>query len=420
MKFQAQRGGRAGGIAGRIFTADRRVPLWSFVLIVAAAAALGAALYVPVYRYGLFGSIDFVQYWSADRLFRSGGNGYSALEMRAFQDEYAHAGNHPTMFWAPPWTLLFLMPVLRCEFFTACRCWAWCGFFLWAAAAVVIWRLVFCRPEVLLPVSAAICFFFPLFNTLQFGQLGAFLLFFVALLYAALVQKRPALAGLCLVPLTVKPHLFLLLGVVLAWSELKERRVSLFVSFAVGFTLVLGVCEMLYPGAVAQWAMTFGRSYDAGGVPTVFWWVPASLVGILRLTLGEAFGWNFSWVTWLVPGAASLGVCLWLLRAQPVIDWCWMFPLVLLGSVLFAPYAWMADFSILLPVHMAAVAVLFAPCGTRRVWLILALLAPQAAAWGMYAAGFELQHQYFWFPVALLAVWLMAFNDREEILAVRC
>ena len=58
------------------------------------------------FAYPAFGNRDFIEYWSAFQLFRSGANPYDASLIKQLETQHGlPASSDPILFWNPPWLL---------------------------------------------------------------------------------------------------------------------------------------------------------------------------------------------------------------------------------------------------------------------------------------------------------------------------
>jgi hypothetical protein len=165
-------------------------------------------------------------------------------------------------FFYPPWYVLFSLPLVTLPFRTAAVAWLAINFLLLMAGCLLLFEALGWRPgRWLLPLLVGAAFFAPTLGDLVVGQYGM-PVFFGACLVASLcagtpsdlrengargpmVGKasdwwRPALAGLGLVLLTLKPQLGIgALLVACLW--LAQRRAFRPLSWAVGLLLFLAV-----------------------------------------------------------------------------------------------------------------------------------------------------------------------------------
>jgi hypothetical protein len=179
--------------------------------------------------------------------------------------------------------------------------------------------------------------FAPVLACLLAGQIGIFILFGVTL-FLRFHTTQPYLAGAALLLCSLKPHLFLPFGaVLLAWAVVR-RAYRILVGAAAAMTASIGLSFLLDPAGWSQYGdMVRGQRLQGEFIPTI------SLM--LRLLVDR----NALWLQ-LVPASAA---CLWALwyfwKHREQWDWLDHGSLLLLVSVMFAPYAWFTDEAVVLP-----------------------------------------------------------------------
>ena len=89
------------------------------------------------YQYGHFGSIDFIEYWSAGQLWLEGLNPYDPALLFPIQKELSFDESAPLMMWNPPWIFLLLAPLLSFSFASAAALWFWLNITLVLALSLI-------------------------------------------------------------------------------------------------------------------------------------------------------------------------------------------------------------------------------------------------------------------------------------------
>ena len=354
--------------------------------VLAALAAVWLWLYSgpPVgLRLGTPGTHDFVQYWAAARLLGAGRNPYRGSEMQDFQAAMGRTPGAAEALWTPPWTLLLLAPFLALDFPQAALAWlAFNGLLLAALAAFGPAALGVRLSPVVALVACAACE--PAVETLIYGQVGLWLAAWVVLFFAAARAGRHVAAGLCLVPLLVKPHLFLLCAVPgLVWLGRRRERWVAVAAFAAGALGVVVASQIVWPHSLEYWWSGLGHDQGArAGVaaeslrqPTLAVWV--------RLALLELTGRNSTWPAGAVVVAGLGAVALGYARRE--IDWPRDGPLVLCWSLLAAPYCWVPDQCLGLPAVLLIWARGLAPAAPTRARVAAGVAA--AVQLGFFAAA---------------------------------
>ncbi|MCB0323690.1 MAG: DUF2029 domain-containing protein [Bdellovibrionales bacterium] len=386
------------------------------VLVLLGLAAFGAPQLAERigYRIGSPGTTDFLQYWTAGRLALSGANPFDALAVSRVQQGVGLDGSIILMR-SPPWTLLWVAPLLLLPFEGAALMWLGLNMLMIVATAIVISRLSVYRSPSLLSLGLGTAFFYPLWESLMLGQFSILLMLFIATALFAADRERPFLGGLLLAPLAIKPHLFVLLGVgALVWAT-THRRPSIVLGAVCGFGITLAGTAALSPALMGQWFESlFSATRLAGAVP-VREWVTATLPGAVRLLLYRTTGSASLWPLWWCPVAGLLLLALTLRWRSLPLSWALFFPPLLCLSVFFAPYGWLFDQAVLLPLQLILLGRLPLMSCVQKVFTVVGLGAVQAAMLlqAVYTDGG--QHAYFWTPAAWLAIWLSAERQTNRI-----
>lgn len=309
--------------------------------VVAACSML--AVGVCILAFSMSGSIaanrDFISYWAASQQLVQHGNPYDGEAILRREQSVGFAENRPAFMRNPPYGFFLALPLG----FVGARA----GAVVWSLALVaalmgsirMLW-IMHRRPPGRLHLFGY-CFP-PTLACLLTGQMGLFILLGVVLfLYCH--NSRPYVAGAALLLCMMKPHLFLPFGAVLI-SWIIATKAYRILGGALG-ALVASVTLSFFldPAGWSHYAqMVRASAIQNEFIPTI------SL--IFRLVIHRNF-------VWLQFGPAFAG-CVWGLwyywsRRE---RWNWMDhgSLLLIASVLVAPYAWFSDEAILLPAVLAA------------------------------------------------------------------
>lgn len=282
---------------------------------------------------------DFINFWMGGRSIASGGPApwfdyhiYNGALHSMLGDQY------PPTFWSyPPQIVLFEWPLGLLPYLAAYV--AWCaigiGLYLFACSGAVdrgkLWFLA-------LTPGIAVCIFF--------GQNGFYT---AALLAGGLLnrERRPVLAGILFGILTIKPHLGLLLPVLL----LLERRWLVIVAAAMTAALLMALTSLLFGWHI--WA-----EYWHKVMPQQVWLMDASLkclkfsdnppvqycigggLGLLASSLSGArqlgLPLNFAWIVQDTISGIALAMVGWTFwrRRDPALS----LALFVTATFLFTPY----------------------------------------------------------------------------------
>jgi hypothetical protein len=179
--------------------------------------------------------------------------------------------------------------------------------------------------------------FAPALMCIIVGQTSLFALLGLAL-FLRLLAQRPFLAGMALWLCTLKPHLFLAFGLVLALWIVMERAYRVVLGLAVAMAVSLGLTWLIAPAAWTQYEQMIRIS----GIEREF--IPCLSVA-LRL-------WVNPQATMLQYLPATMG-CVW------AVVWYWAKrrrwnwksdgSLLMLVSLVCAPYCWLFDQALAIP-----------------------------------------------------------------------
>ncbi|HEV2325106.1 MAG TPA: glycosyltransferase family 87 protein [Terracidiphilus sp.] len=277
---------------------------------------------------------DYIQYWAEGRQVLNRANPFDAAAILQLERSAGQDRTEAELSGSPPLILLLVTPFALLS--------AKNGLVLWfavmlAAFSLSIWVLwlLHGRPDTLLYLFGFL--FAPAIACLQSGQISIlFLLSILAFLY--FLEVHPWLAGACLVPLTLKPHLFLVFAVALLLWTFSRRAYGVLAGFAVALGICLAATFYLDPHAWSQYLQMMKMQNLIGD------FVPTLSESMQRLI-------NPRWI-WLrfVPAAAACVWAAWYFRIRQN-RWSWMHQgmVTLLVSCLCAPYGFFFDESILLP-----------------------------------------------------------------------
>jgi len=234
--------------------------------------------------------------------------------------------------------------------------------------------------------------FAPAIVCLARGQVGLLILLGLVL-FLRFYRTRPWLAGVALWLCALKPHLFLPFGVVLVAWVIASRSYKVLLGAGGAIALSAAMMTLLDRAVWTQYAQSMNaQRLDKIAMPC--------LSHLLRQSISP----DSLWLQY-VPAAVG---CIWALtyfrRHKDDWDWWEHGSLVVLVSVLVAPYTWLIDQAILIPALLHAVYV-------SRSRVVIAMLALASAA--IQLSPFvvqELTHSvlYAWTAPAWLAIYLVA------------
>ena len=331
-----------------------------FGLVIVCARAVADSF--PL-SYGSIGTRDGYQYWAALQALLGGKNPFDPSNLIPVDRGIEYQNAQLPMMRNPPWTAVFMMPCMLGTFSEAI--WSWR--FVQIILVVCIWWALTPRTagiaQRLASALLLVCFY-PIADSYHSGQLGLLLAFGVALFLRWSGEKEQLRSVLFISIMLNKPHLFL---AVFSYLVSKGRWRALVISLL----LNVSVCIAIF------------------GSQSIFDWVQSMFNPVhpeLRTSLADFRSNTFSaWIRELLlnsgygRGDYLIGVFAltslvsgWLVARQSRgfnIDG----PLLILLSLLFAPYGWMSDYAILGPLLISPRADLGDP-NRRAVVVVSALL----------------------------------------------
>ena len=222
-------------------------------------------------HFGDWGTYDFIEYWAAGQVATLGGNPWDAAQLQVIELAAGRANHTPLMMWNPPWLLVLMRPVLQLPFPHAASVWMGTNLVMATMASVLIvsgYRRSRLEASDLMPAAIVTFASVPAVITPQQGQVSILLLLAVALLYWALRGRHDIAAGVGLSVLSVKPHLFVLVALLVAFTVVREGRWRIVIgAVATMVTLVLATAR-ISPSLLSDWSYAI-RNTASGRPPGV-------------------------------------------------------------------------------------------------------------------------------------------------------
>lgn len=341
------------------------------------------------------GARDFVVYWATGQQLVHHANPYDGEAMMRVERGAGLPVGYGVLFMRnPPWGLPIAYPLGFVGVRVGALIWS-LGLLglLWGSVRMV-WEMSG-RPRYLLNFLGLS--FAPALVCLIVGQTSLFALMGLVL-FLRMHQTRPFLAGVSLWLCALKPHLFLPFAIVLlAWIVVHRS-----------YSILLGAVSSMAASCTAAWLMdpgawaNYGRMMRTYGIEREF--IPCWSVVLRLWTRPQA-----TWIQYLLP---TLG-CAWALayfwKRRQSWDWLMDGGLVMVVSILAAPYCWLFDQALVVPALLCGAYV------TRsRVLLVLLALASLAIEVGM-VLGVKLPSAlYLWTAPAWLAWYLFATRPNTQ------
>jgi hypothetical protein len=338
---------------------------------------------------------DFIGYWAAGQQLVHGANPYDADEVLRLEKAVGLGSLQIKITPSPPVGLALVLPL---GFFSAKA-----GLVFWMLAELVcaalamgaIWAL-HGRPDSRLHLFGFL--FAPLLACLWAGQLGIFLLLGLTL-FLLWHEAHPFWAGVALLPMTLKPHLFLPVALALLLWVVARRKFAivagLLAGMAVSFALVLAFDRHAWTQYEAM--MHAGLLQDRFA-PT------------LSAYLREDLAPRAVWLEYLPTALACAWAAFYFWTRRARWDWMQHGLLVVLIGMLCAPYAWLTDEAVVLPAVLAGV---YRARATGRSVAPIILFSAVALV-ELYASVRITAWYYTWTTPAWLAWWLYASREQKN------
>ena len=339
------------------------------------------------------GRRDFVEYWASGYQLAHHANPYDGVAILRLERSVGFPSGTPVLImWNPPPALLLVLPLGFLGPITA----DWLWLLLLLASLVASVRMVWSmhgRPKNLVHFLGYS--FAPALVCLLAGQVSIFVLLGLVL-FLRLHRSHPFLAGVSLWLCLLKPHLFLLFGIVLLVSAIVTRSYKLLVGTSVALGVSTAIALVLDPLVWVQ----YGQMMSATSTVRM----QQELIPCVSIMLRWIVSPKTMWLQYL---PSALG-CIWALayfrKHQDHWDWMENGSLLMLVSVLLAPYTWLMDQAILVP------ALLHAAYRTRSRSLVAILALASAFIEMGILGGPSVMHsaRYMWTAPAWLAWYLYA------------
>jgi hypothetical protein len=368
------------------------------LIAAAGIVAGGLCLMAAIFSVSLTGqdaaTRDFIGYWAAGQQIVHGANPYDAGEVLRLEKAVGLGNLQIKITPSPPLGLALVIPL---GFLGAKSGLVFLSVAQLGCLSIALWIVWLLEGK---PPSRIHLFgylFAPALACLMAGQLGIFCLLGVSV-FLLWHERRPFYAGAALLPLTLKPHLFLALGLVLLFWMVWRRSPRILAGMVAAMAASSAVVLFFDPEVWAQYiAMMHSNLMQDRFAPT----------------LSAYFRWDISPATvWLeyLPAATSCGWALWYFWSWRD-RWSWIDHglLVLLVSVMCAPYAWLTDEAVLLPAVLVGV---YRAIDARRSFVPIAIFGA-AALIELYANVRITSWYYTWTAPAWLAWYLYAIRKKD-------
>ena len=337
---------------------------------------------------------DYIEYWSAGRLFLAGNNPYSAGDMLKLQQHLGWSDTVPLMMWNPPWVLLVVFPFALMPFWLARGAWFVFHLTLTVVCADILWRLYNGPGDRRWVAWLTAVFFIPDAMAFYLGQISPLLLAGMTGFLLSLQKNRRLLAGAFVLLITTKPHLLYVFWVFFLLWVLKERRWKTAAAAVFSITAAYLLILVKEPEAIGQYFRAMGS--NTGPLT----WQTPTLGTALRMVV------NVNWaIVQFVPLFLGSLSAIWLWqRRKARFAWQDCMPDIIVLSVTMSCFSWTFDWVVLLPVALLMM-IWFVSSPVRNWWLCAAFVFLQ----GLFFIQLAAIKNYFytiWMPFMLALIYL--------------
>jgi hypothetical protein len=334
---------------------------------------------------------DFVSYWAAGQRLVHHADPYDSAAIFQLEQSAGWSEDRALLMRNPPFALFLTIPLGFVSEKTGAVLWS-LMILATLMAAIRLLRDMNGNPPNRLHLLGYL--FAPSMACMLAGQSSGLALLGLTL-FLYLHRTRPQIAGAALVLCALKPHLFLPFAVVLLVWTIAQKAFRV----VVGATLALAVCSavplFLDPSVYANYAaMARTSRIEAEFVPT--------LGEALRIAIHPQAVW-----LQFLPAVVGCIWAVWYFR-QHRNHWEWSTDgsILMLISLLVAPYSWFTDQVVLLPAIFQAI---YAADASPRSRALLWFVAIDGVALMEVLAGVQLDSPlYIWAPAAW-TIWYVCF-----------
>lgn len=384
------------------------------ILLLSLAGAYLLLCTIPKPFPGQITKVDFQVYWAAAHLLSQSEN-FSDPEA-LFQLQHELTGwdedtAQSRMSWNPPWLLAFFLPLTWLSFERASWVWFINNILMVLGSVVLLWQLYAQKVKRQLWVWLGILlafFFIPTLTTLFIGQISTLVLFGLVGFWYCWCRGWAVPAGIFLALTTVKPHLVYLALPILLLELLWQRQWRLLVSFALTLSLATLVVFALRPTFVGEYLATFlWGNLSQRTVPTLGF-------ALYQLTGRSQFRFMGLLILPIVLLVWGRG------RQRGATNWQVWLPILVILSVISAPFGWSFDQIVLLvAVQPILVWLVAGELGKVPAGIILLFyLTINALAFHQRLQGVR-DDAFFWFPIAIGSLYLLSVAQRSRLLRLQ-
>lgn len=361
-----------------------RKQLTKILRAVIALAILAAGVAIVAAANSRVTSNDYIEYWSSAKLFLQGANPYSGSSILTIEKSYGFLLDSPLIMLNPPWSL----PLI-----------AWLGFFS-ERAGLVLWIVTtagfFAASVFILQIPSRYrliaLIFAPVTGTFLMMQSSQFLLLGWAI-FLRYHRTRPFVAGAALALMTIKPHLFLLIWIILVLDSIRRKNVAYLAGLASSLAASSALVTLQTPTVWRDyWSLIRGSSLADVYLPT--------LPTLLRFSINV----RWAWLALLPSAFAAVWAVGYYRRHRSGWSWLRHGSLIMLVAIITSPYGWFSDQVVLLPAINEAMS-----SGSRRYSMEILTALNTAALVLMCLKSTACM----WLPLSWLLWYIYASNGKK-------
>jgi len=307
---------------------------------------------------------DFIEYWSAAKVFISGGNSYDADELLFYQKQGGSNNSQPLMMYNPPWTMAFILIFGLFNRSTGQLIWLLTNISILLFSALQVWKIITNQATQRWIALLVTFSFISTILVLALGQITPFVLLGVVGLLTFLPNPKYDIAsGLSLVLISIKPQLAIIFWLALVFWVVQQRRWLILISGSVALIILTGILSIYNPQLIQQYLGMLQTNQ-------IFMWENPTIGSFLRFVW---FGNYYFWFHLIPIIFGEIWFIYYWNRKHDTWNWEDEIPILLLVSVLISPFTWTYDYIILLPVILLAASWLFRDRKRKAVLLFVGL-----------------------------------------------
>lgn len=347
------------------------------------------ALYLPFVALENSGGVtrDFVVYWATGQQLAHHGDPYDTEALARIERAAGFPGGHGALYMRnPPWALLLALPLGFLNLTLASFMWAIALLACQVVSGWLIWIMHGRPPN---HIYSLLLSFAPSLMCLFMGQTTLIGLLGLTLFYR-LHKSQPFAAGWALWLCSLKPHLFLPFGIALLVWMVVSRQYRILAGAISSLAVSCLAVYLIDPSAwIAYSAIMHAPAITREPIPC--------LSVAMRLSISPPS----IWLQYLPSALASCWAVIYYWRNRGTWNWLGNGNLLLLVSIVTAPYCWIYDQVLVVP------ALLDAAKTTRFRPLVGALAVFSGLVMAGVLSGLKIYSSIFLLPAPFWLVWYL-------------